>query len=197
MNVPTDIVERMYKAMGGAHGYILRASDNGWDIKRIEKDLHDAFRAYEKWKGDLKMKNENELTDEQIKDAILCDGKIACCVCRNNHAGKTGNTSYCVSMLACALLAERDEREKNPGVFDKARPDEAYAEISFFVDKSSISSKGWHIENYTRELPKTIEQEIIDEILPPDDDKNIMTTSSARHKMAKALARYAEAIKKE
>jgi len=58
----------------------------------------------------------------------------------------------------------RDKLAAVHDVWEKARPDEAYAEINFFADRFSIASGGRHIERYTRDLPKTIEQEVKDAV---------------------------------
>ena len=63
-SVPINIVESMYKAIGEIHSYLFRVSDNGWIVKDIEKNLHDSFRAYEKWKDD----NETVLLTEPAQD---------------------------------------------------------------------------------------------------------------------------------
>ena len=76
-------------------------------------------------------------------------------------------------------------------VWEKARPDEAYAEINFFADRFSIASGGRHVERYTRALPKTIEQEVIDEFFKPSADNILIAAVVAREKARAMLEAYA------
>ena len=51
IDVPRGIAEAMYKAIGEAHSYLFRTSESAWDIKALEKQIHDSFRDYENWKA--------------------------------------------------------------------------------------------------------------------------------------------------
>jgi len=71
-----------------------------------------------------------------------------------------------IGQIVTALLAERAERAKNPGVWDGAPDDAEKANVMFYktypiCGGSSIVSTG-SLQFYTRELPKSRAREIAD-----------------------------------
>jgi len=65
----------------------------------------------------------------------------------------------CIKTLATEVQRLRDERESNPGVWDAAPEWAKYCYV-VYSDESAIQQCSG---NYTRALPKTIEQEIAEE----------------------------------
>jgi hypothetical protein len=100
-----------------------------------------------------------------------------------------GASTDCVESIAAEVQRLRDKLASVHDVWEKARPDEAYAEINFFADRFSIASGGRHVERYTRTLPKTIEQGIAWKIV-----KTIvgMPTNTQLEKLAGIIASILE-----
>jgi hypothetical protein len=96
-----------------------------------------------------------------------------------------------VTRLARDFQRLRNERVKVIDVWLNSHPDWDEAIVTFY--EKGIKQTFQTI--YHRELPKTIEQEIIDKVIPLEDDSRLMTSSSARHKCAKAIAEYKDRTK--
>jgi len=84
--------------------------------------------------------------------------------------------------LRC-ILAERAEREKNPGVWDGAPEDATLVEL-WYGDECLVGVKPDMV--YTRELPKTRAREIAERWAPTIEDSDIIEA---------AILEYAEGLK--
>jgi len=125
------------------------------------------------------MKNENELTEEQIAD-----------YCHANKWTSENSMIQNITIICSLARALQAERAKPEGLVWKNSPEWANrAQIMWFNDDQC---KARHSENYTRELPKTIEQEIAKKY----SEKYLADKCrSLEECMNDMLKEYAEAIK--
>lgn len=119
---------------------------------------------------------------------MTCDKGGDCRGCPLFGKAKNSHTRECVELIAAEVQRLRDERENNPGVWDKAPDDAAFCSVNYCkesgVPYDSHSKPSTYF--YTRTLPKTIEQEIAEKY---GKEKNI------DHFIMAALQEYKERSK--
>ena len=86
-----------------------------------------------------------EVTNEMIKDAMICD---TCRSCKMDVFGCEGN---CIRNLAKALKEEREKMKEN--VWKNAPEDSKWADVTFRNEYRQRIRIG--VQSYTRELPKS------------------------------------------
>ncbi len=101
-----------------------------------------------------------------------------------------------IGQIVTALLAERAERAKNPGVWDGAPEDATKCRIEYYSPNYAKYTKG---SEYTRELPKTRVREFAEaraktEISIPDTDVQLDVNELA-DVIESAIIKYEESIK--
>ena len=122
-----------------------------------------------------------ELTREVLEAMVNCDGECIGC-----PAQSVCDTVGIKRSLATALLEERAK----PKVWDKAPEWADRADVSY---KGNVKGK-INISIYTRELPKTRIDEIIDESLDGWLFEMRMGKSEMREILKSALTKYAEEL---
>jgi len=108
-------------------------------------------------------------------------------------------TGELIRGLETALLAERAERTKNPGVWDGAPDDATFAAVSYKDDVKKPNHE-WMLtcKTYTRELPKTRAREIAEneaEVAGHCFDLGEIEIKKLANGIEAAILEYAESIK--
>jgi len=98
-----------------------------------------------------------------------------------------------IGQIVTALLAERAERTKNPGVWDGAPEDATKCRVEFYSPKYAKYTKG---NEYTRELPKTRVREIAEKCaIDATICDNPVAKKYAADIIEAAILEYAEGLK--
>jgi hypothetical protein len=129
----------------------------------------------QKYKGVPKMKDENELTDDELQKEL-------------NKPYTTYGANY-VKDLIRALLAERAK----PKIWDGSKDDELEANV-YFCKGGSYPITGTRLIKYIRKPQKTIEQEIAEKYA---EIFRHGVFNGYNNELLSMLKEYAEAIKKE
>lgn len=97
------------------------------------------------------------LTDEMLASGSEC-GRHKCNDCEMERVCKSG--AYPCANICRAVLAERKERENNPGVWDKAPADATFASVHYCPRAGEPYKLADKHHFFYRELPKTKAREI-------------------------------------
>lgn len=101
------------------------------------------------------------MTKEMLEDGTMC-GSVHCNKCGMERICKSG--AYPCANICREILAERAEREKNPGVWDGAPDNAEQVQLVFWPHDLHLPFAylpgNVGLKRYTRTLPKTKAREI-------------------------------------
>jgi hypothetical protein len=130
----------------------------------------------------------NTLEGVSMEMPMKCKSLSTCTVCGMAY-DKGNGAGVCIDRLAAEAQRLRDERETNPGVWDGAPSWADHGYCVWYNENEEIKSS----DIITRTLPKTIEQEIAENVAPLIVDcENI---DKAKKVVRSILAEYKERTK--